>query len=31
VTTAIEGSTVKVSWSLSTTNGSPVTAYKVYI
>jgi hypothetical protein len=31
VTTAIEGSSVKVSWSLSTTNGSPVTAYKVYI
>jgi hypothetical protein len=31
VTTVIEGNTVKVSWSLSTTNGSPITAYKVYV
>lgn len=31
VITAIDGSSVKVQWSLSTTNGSPITAYKVYV
>jgi hypothetical protein len=31
VTTEIDGSSVKVQWSLSTTNGSPITAYKVYV
>jgi hypothetical protein len=31
VTTQIDGNTVKVSWSLSTTNGSPITAYKVFV
>ena len=31
IVTTIDGSTVKVAWSLSTTNGSPITAYKVYI
>jgi hypothetical protein len=31
VTTEIDGNTVKVLWSLSTTNGSPITAYKVYV
>lgn len=31
VATVIDGSSVKVSWSLSTTNGSPITNYKVYI
>ena len=35
VTTTIDsyqdGSTVKIAWSLTTTNGSPITAYKVFI
>lgn len=31
VVTTIEGSSVKVAWSLSTDNGAPVTEYKVYI
>lgn len=31
VTTTVDTSTIKVEWSLSTTNGSPITAYKVYI
>lgn len=31
VVTTIDGTTVKVAWSLSTTNGSAITAYKVYI
>jgi hypothetical protein len=31
VTTEIDGSQVKVLWSLPSDNGSPITAYKVYI
>jgi hypothetical protein len=31
VVTAIEGSTVRVSWNLASDNGSPITNYKVYI
>jgi hypothetical protein len=31
VVTEIVGSSVKVQWSLSTTNGSPITAYKVFV
>jgi hypothetical protein len=31
VTTYSHGSTVNVAWSLSTTNGSPITAFKVFI
>jgi len=31
VTTVNDGSSVKIAWSLSTTNGSPITAYKVYV
>ena len=30
-TTYSHGSTVKVTWSLPTTNGSPITAYKIFI
>jgi hypothetical protein len=29
--TEIDGDTVKVSWSLSTNNGTPITQYKVYL
>lgn len=31
VRTEISGSVVTVSWNLATSNGSPITAYKVYI
>jgi hypothetical protein len=31
VTTQIDGSRVKVSWTLPSDNGSPITAYKVYV
>jgi len=31
VATSIVGSTVKVEWTLSSTNGSPITAYKIYV
>lgn len=31
VATVIEGSQIKISWALSTTNGSPITAYKVFV
>lgn len=31
VVTSIDGSTVKIAWSLTTTNGTPITSYKVHI
>jgi len=31
VATSIVGSTVKIEWSLTTTNGAAISAYKVYI
>lgn len=31
ILTEIDGTTMKVSWSLPTDNGSPITIYKVYI
>ena len=31
ITTVIDGTSVKVSWSLPSDNGSPITQYKVYI
>jgi hypothetical protein len=31
VVTEIDGSNVKVTWSLSTSNGSPITAFNIYV
>lgn len=31
IVTTIESETVKVAWSLSSANGTPITSYKVYI